>query len=213
MKTKFVIVRHGESLGNAKRIILGHTDWDITDLGKRQAEVTTEALADRHFDAVYSSDLCRAYNTVLPAATSRGLAVIPEQGLREQFVGDWEGCPVNELIEQYGELYTVNWRHHFGTFRAPGGESIPELGRRIENTLAKIAKENPGKSILIGTHAAAIRAFWGRINHIAPEDLNDAFPFPTNASYSEVEFDDGLFTPISYSCDAHLSGMITAFKS
>ena len=78
MKTRLILIRHGESLGNSKRIILGHTDWDLSELGYRQAALAADALADRKVDAVYSSDLIRAYNTVLPMARSRGLSVIAD---------------------------------------------------------------------------------------------------------------------------------------
>ena len=213
MKTRMILIRHGESLGNSKRIILGHTDWDLSQLGYRQAALTAEALADRRVDAVYSSDLIRAYNTVLPMARSRGLSVIADASLRELYVGEWEGREVHELIDSYGDLYLVEWRQHFGTFCAPGGESVPDLSVRIERALAGIAEKNEGKTLIIGLHAAAIRAFWGRICGIAPQDLASAYPFPTNASFSEVDFEDGRFSPVAYSSDEHLAQLVTAFDA
>ena len=212
MKTRLILIRHGESLGNSKRIILGHTDWDLSELGYRQAELAAGALADRHVDAIYSSDLIRAYNTVLPMASSRGLTVVKDASLRELYVGDWEGREVHELIDTYGDLYLVDWRQHFGTFTAPGGESVIALGERIERALANIAEKNPGKTLIIGLHAAAIRSLWGRISDVAPADLADAYPFPTNASFSEVDYEDGRFYPLAYSCDAHLANLVTAFN-
>lgn len=209
MKTRFIIVRHGQSLGNAKRIFLGHTDWDLSDFGKKQAECTAKALSGRHIDAVYSSDLMRASNTVRPEAEERGLRVIPVRELREQFAGDWEGKSVDQLISEYGDLFKVEWVKNFGSFVAPGGESIPALGERIRKALVKIGEENPGKTVLIGCHAAAIRAFWGNINGIAPEKLAETFPFPDNASYSEVDYEDGKFTPVSFSVTDHMRDLIT----
>ena len=213
MKTRLILIRHGESLGNSRRIILGHTDWDLSELGYRQAELAREALADRHVDAVYSSDLIRAYNTVLPMASSRGLTVTKDTLLRELFVGVWEGREVHDLIDTYGDLYLVDWRQHFGTFTAPGGESVVALGERIERALANIADKNEGKTLIVGLHAAAIRSFWGRICGVSPDDLADAYPFPTNASFSEVDYEDGRFYPVAYSCDSHLQDLVTAFNS
>ena len=213
MKTRLILIRHGESLGNSKRIILGHTDWDLSPLGYRQAEITAAALADRRVDAIYSSDLIRAYHTVLPMASSRGLTVTTDTSLRELYVGEWEGREVHELIDTYGDLYLVDWRQHFGTFTAPGGESVVALGERIEQALARIAEKNEGKTLIIGLHAAAIRSFWGRISGISPENLAGAYPFPTNASFSEVDFEGGEFYPVAYSCDAHLAELVTAFNA
>ena len=209
MKTRFILVRHGQSEGNARRIILGHTDWDLTDLGREQAECTAAALGDRSIDAVYSSDLLRAFNTVLPMAKARNLEVIPEKDLREIHLGIWEGMAVSDVIEQYGDLYTVEWREHFGTFTPLGGEPVRELGYRIKNALARIGDECPGKTVLIGCHAAAIRSFWGAISGVPFEALAETIPFPDNASYSEVDYEEGIFTPVSFSESSHLAELIT----
>jgi broad specificity phosphatase PhoE len=209
MKTRFILVRHGQSLGNARRVFLGHTDWDLSELGKAQARCTARALADRKIDAVYSSDLLRARNTVIYEAEDRGIELVPMRGLREQFAGEWEGKSVERLKSEYGELFTVSWVRDFGIFKAPGGESIPELGERIRSTLAEIGEANRGMTVLIGCHAAAIRAFWGNISAVDPLELAERYPFPDNASYSEVDYEDGAFTPISYSVSEHLRDLIT----
>lgn len=209
MKTRFILVRHGQSLGNERKIILGHVDWDITDVGRAQAECVAEALANRKIDAVYSSDLMRAYNTVAPVALSRGLKINVDKGLREINMGLWEGREVSEIIEKYGELFTVEWMQHFGSFCAPGGESTSELARRFRDTLRRIAEENPGSTVLIGTHAAAIRAFWALVTGVPSEKIDELLAFPDNASYSEIDYEDGCFTPISYSVSDYLTTIAT----
>ena len=40
MKTKIYLVRHGESEGNIKQLVIGHTDVDLTEKGRMQAEKT-----------------------------------------------------------------------------------------------------------------------------------------------------------------------------
>ena len=42
--TKLIIIRHGQSLGNATRTFLGHTDKDLSELGYNQALATAEHL-------------------------------------------------------------------------------------------------------------------------------------------------------------------------
>lgn len=73
--TILLLVRHGESLGNARREFLGHTNKDLSELGYKQAEKTAEYLSKVKIDAVYSSDLIRAHNTALPHAKLRNLPV------------------------------------------------------------------------------------------------------------------------------------------
>ena len=79
--TEIVIIRHGESLANKERIMIGQSDYDLSDRGREQAAATAEFLKNEHFDAIYSSDLCRAYNTALPNAKLRGLEIITDEGL------------------------------------------------------------------------------------------------------------------------------------
>ena len=202
--TRIIVVRHGESLANAKRIYLGHIDWDLSERGHFQARRAALALAEEKIDAVYSSDLLRAYNTALPHAELRGLPVIKSEELRELYIGDWEGVLVERLETEWREEFEHGWRENFGTFTPPGGESIPAARERMYNAVLKIARENLGKTVLIATHAAAIRAMWGKIAGIAPERMGSDSTFPTNASVSRILFDGERLLPIEYSNDEHL---------
>ncbi len=202
--TKILLIRHGESLGNAVRRFLGHTDLDLSALGYEQAEKTAELLSTVKIDKVYSSSLIRAYNTALPHARLRGLPVIPSDELRELYAGDWEGMYVDDIIARFGDTYLIDWREYFGTFTVPRGENMQELANRIYNEVLRIAKENEGKTLLIGTHAAALRSFWGKITKTYPEKLASVYPFPSNASVSVVYFDGNELIPGEYSYSKHL---------
>ena len=63
--SRVIMVRHGESLGNAEGFFAGQTDIPLTPLGQRQAERTAEYLRDRKIDRIYSSDLIRSMQTRL----------------------------------------------------------------------------------------------------------------------------------------------------
>lgn len=213
-KTKIFIVRHGQSLGNAKNVILGHTDLDLSDLGYRQAQATADFLAEEKIDAVYSSDLMRAMHTAQPHADIRGYEVVACEGLRELHTGEWENMSVTECIEKYGDMFTKDWQEGFGTFVMPGGEGVMDAGRRFYSALEEIAVAEQGRVILVAAHAGVIRAFWSIISGVAPEDVAARIPFPSNASYSIVEYESGAFTPVAFSCDEHLSDVgITKINS
>ncbi len=202
--TKLILVRHGESLGNAVRQLLGHTDLDLSELGYRQAEACAAALAREKIDVIYSSDLLRAYNTALPNARLRSLEVIASINLREVMLGEWEGKRVEDILAAYGDMYEKDWLGAFGTFRFPGGESTVEAGERFYAECIKIAEDNLGKTILIAAHAAVIRSFFAKVLNIAPEDIVKSIGFPSNASISELSYKDGKFEKISFSRDDHL---------
>ena len=207
--TRIYVIRHGESVGNLHRICLGHTDLDITELGVKQAEKTAEALSGVDFAAIYASDLIRAMHTAEPHAKMRGLNVNTSPDFRELYFGNWENASVLMLKEKFHEQFMIGWRQNFGTFTAPEGESVVAMAERMEEGLKRIAKEHRGENILLTSHAAAIRALWGKISGHTPSEWADAYPFPTNASYSVVEFDGEKLIPISYSNDSHLGELVT----
>lgn len=204
--TKILLVRHGQSIGNLTRTFLGHTDLDLSEMGYLQAKCTANALKNEKIDVIYSSDLKRSYNTAYFHAEMRGLKIITRENLRETYAGEWENQNVDDLINRWGADFFVNeWKNGFGSFRLPGGESIQEAGKRFYNEIYALAGENEGKTILICAHAAVIRAFWAIISNIEWKDVAELIPFPTNASYSVLSWNSGIFTPIQYSCDEHLA--------
>ena len=204
-KCKVYIVRHGQSIGNLHFTFLGHTDLDLSEMGYLQAETTADFLSDIPFDAIYSSDLMRAFNTALPNAKKRQISVNKRVGLREIFVGDWENMTCEAIEEKFGDLYRVGWLTKFGEFAFPNGESTVDAGTRFYKDLEAICKENIGKTILVASHGAVIRSFWAMISGVEPCDISEKVPFATNASISIAEFDGESFIPVSYSEDSHLS--------
>ena len=203
MKTTIYLVRHGESLGNQSRTMLGHTNLDLSPLGYLQAERTAKELSGIAFDAIYSSDLIRAYNTAKPHAALRGMEIIPSASLRELYVGEWENMHVDDIIAGYGELFTVGWRKNFGTFTTPGGEDVDAARERFYGEIVSIAGRHEGGCVLVTAHAGVIRLFWGKICGIPSGALAEAYQYPSNASYSVVEWDGETLSPVSYSNDSH----------
>ena len=213
-KTKIIVIRHGESLGNANRQMLGHTDLDLSEHGRLQAMTTAMHLKDEKIDKIYSSDLKRAFSTAIEHAKLRNMEVIPDKQLRELYLGDWEGLTVFEILDKYGDMYRVEWHGDFGHYTFPGGENVMSGGRRFHSEVQRIAEACPGETILIVAHAAVIRAFWSIIMEIDPSDIPEKLPFPSNGSYSVAYFEDGKFSHESYSNDAHLEaiGVTNVFK-
>lgn len=204
---KVYIVRHGQSLGNAKHVLLGHTDLDLTELGYKQARATASAMRDIPIDIIYSSDLMRAYNTAVPHAELRGMSVIADEGFRECCIGAWENKSADWCREHYPIEFGGDWFEKFGTFTFPEGEGIRAGGERFLRRATEVCRENPDKTVLIVSHAAVIRSFYAIVSGIAPEDVAEKLPFPTNASYSVLEFDGENFIPVEYSVDGHLESI------
>ena len=149
MQTKVVIIRHGQSIANAQGICLGHTDWDLTDLGREQARIAAEYLKNEKIDAIYSSDLIRAYNTALPHAEMRGMEIVTSKQLREIYLGAWECKSHEEMHRLYPEEFTKGWRQNFGTCQVPGGEHVQEAGARLYKEVCRIAALHPDRKSVV----------------------------------------------------------------
>ncbi len=210
-ETTLYLIRHGESLGNAKRIFLGHTDWDLSSRGKEQAAAFAKGTADLHFDVFYSSDLMRAMNTVKEAAAMRGLTLNTRKDLREIYAGVWEEMLFDEIAEKYpDEMYV--WRNDIGSSCPVGGESVEALQRRALSAFSAIAEENEGKIVCIGTHATTIRsavcALMGK-----PLSYMAEIPWPGNASITKVVYSDGGTEVVYMGNEDHLGDLATPSRS
>ena len=61
--TTIYLIRHGETVDNARQIMQGQTQGKLNDHGIQQAETVSKRLAEEPIDAVVASDLHRAVET------------------------------------------------------------------------------------------------------------------------------------------------------
>src|ERR687885_79383 len=94
--TRILLVRHGQSQGNAERRFGGHSPTPLSELGFRQAEAMARALAAEGVTAIYSSALLRALQTAEPLARATRLEVRATAAFRERNVGLMEGLTFEE---------------------------------------------------------------------------------------------------------------------
>ncbi len=208
MKTTIYLIRHGQSLGNLRDQFIGHTDIELTDLGRRQAELTAGYLQNIPADRIYSSDLSRAYETACVTAKVKNMPVTQSPALREIDAGRWEEKTFTELRRDFAQDFSL-WCNDFGNARCTGGESILELQSRFVGEVQRIAEENPGKSIMIFCHATTLRVFRAHCDGAAPEDMG-AIPWASNASVTHAEYENGTFHLIEYSIDHFMGALTTA---
>lgn len=208
MKTTLIFVRHGQSEGNKVNRFNGHINLKLTELGKKQAECTAEYLDRFQIDAIYSSDLSRAYETGLATANRRNMEITSSKELREIFGGDFEGKVFDTLEDLYPEEFHT-WMTDMGNCRCPNGESIRELFDRVNKEVLRIANAHQGQTVLITTHATPIRAMstlWMKKNITEIKSVD----WVKNASVTVVDYSD-VNEPkiILYDEHAHLEDLAT----
>lgn len=207
METTVYLLRHGQSQGNSLHRFLGQSDWDLTELGHRQAACAAEATRTLPLDRIYSSDLCRAWHTTEPVAQLHQLPIHPVPGLREINAGLWETHCFEELIQTYPEDYS-RWRNDIANAHPNGGESTAQLYERVYAALQEIEAESHGLTVLIGTHATPIRMLMARILHGNLAAAN-GIPWVPNASLTRLTCRDGLWQLDYAGDDRHLGALHT----
>lgn len=95
--TQLYLVRHGETVDNARQIMQGQTQGELNDTGRRQAAALCSQLQTEHFDAIVSSDLHRAIQTAEILAVPHQMAVTTTPLLRERDWGDFTGRYIPDL--------------------------------------------------------------------------------------------------------------------
>lgn len=197
--TEIYLMRHGQSTGNLQDLFVGQTEAELTELGLKQAEITADYFENVHIDAIYSSDLSRAYHTALATARKKNLPVIPEPGLREIAAGLWEQQPYYGLAEISPEAFRI-WLENFGHAYSPEGETVLETQQRLDRTIRKLAEANLGKTICLFTHAVALRAVTAGWIGLTSDTMQQ-HPYPSNASVTHAIYQNGEITLLEYSRD------------
>uniref|UniRef100_A0A804LUV5 Phosphoglycerate mutase-like protein 4 n=1 Tax=Zea mays TaxID=4577 RepID=A0A804LUV5_MAIZE len=111
--TEVVIVRHGETSWNASRIIQGHLDAELNDIGRQQAVAVAHRLSKEVKPvAIYSSDLKRAAETAQTIARICNVPnVVFDPALRERHIGDLQGMTLQDAATERPEAYKAFMSH------------------------------------------------------------------------------------------------------
>ena len=184
--TTILLIRHGQSVANLENVFAGHLDKPLTELGVKQARLTAEYIKENFsVDAVYASDLSRAFATGKEVADSLGLTVISDRELREVDGGKWEGANYLTLPEEYPEEFGI-WLSDIGHARCPEGESTAEAQQRMVSALRRIARDNEGRTVAVATHACVIRCVMSYCKDKSTENMKDV-PWVSNASVTVLK--------------------------
>ena len=161
--TRILAIRHGETAWNLDTRIQGHLDIPLNDTGRWQARRMAEALSGEPIQAVYSSDLQRAYETASilselhPQLASQQPAPVPQ--LRERSFGDLEGETWSE-IETLRPRDSELWRKRVPDWAPKGGESLLQLRTRIANAVSGLAARHLGEQIVLVAHGGVLDALY-----------------------------------------------------
>jgi probable phosphoglycerate mutase len=159
MTTILYLVRHGETDWNATGRWQGHTDVPLNERGLQQARLLAQRLLDEgvRFDAIYSSDLTRAYQTAWEIGSLLKVAVQLWPPLREIDMGAWSGLTREEIHARYPDEYTRLERGE-DIRRGINGETKAAMRQRVTHSVEAMVAQHPEETLALVTHGGPVRA-------------------------------------------------------
>jgi 2,3-bisphosphoglycerate-dependent phosphoglycerate mutase len=224
MTYTLVLLRHGESVWNAKNLFTGWVDVDLSDKGRDEAVRGGELLVTEGLlpDVVHTSVLRRAINTAnlaLDTADRHWIPVRRHWRLNERHYGDLQGKDKKQTMAQFGEEQFMLWRRSYdvppppiaadnpnsqaGDPRYAGlGTDMPQT-ECLKDVVARMipywendirADLRDGKVVLVAAHGNSLRALVKHLDDISDDDIA-ALNIPTGMPLV-YELDDD-FQPLT----------------
>lgn len=200
--TRLIIVRHGQTLWNLERKYQGHSDIALSETGLKQAEAVAGRLAAEQIDAVYASDLSRAYKTAEYIAAKHHVTVQTLPALREIKFGEWEGLTYEQIAAKWPGLLGKLWTTP-DELQIPGGESFHQLKARAYTAVEKIVAQHPEQTVVIVAHGGTIGTILCAMLDI---HLNHVWSIrQNNTAVNIIEYYEGRPTITLLNCVRHLT--------
>lgn len=158
--TRVFATRHGQTEWNAKALLQGQKESDLTDLGREQSRLLGARLRGEPLAAVYSSGSRRAISSASLIAAPLGLTVRRLPGLEEMDLGEWQGLSFADVAERWPEAHERFWSAPAAFQATARGESFHDLYGRATECLEWISQMHAGDSVLLVTHSLVLKAFW-----------------------------------------------------
>jgi probable phosphoglycerate mutase len=206
-RTQVIIVRHGQTQWNVRKIRQGHLDSPLTDRGVEQAKALGQRLAQETFSALYSSDLGRAVQTAQMIAAVTGREVVSDARLRERNLGIFQGLNGEEIRQKFPEEYRLH-RTLGPDYIIPSGESVKQQVERNIVCLCEIAERHVGETIVVVTHGGVLSGLF-RHTFSIPFSAARRFEF-MNASLNVFNYDNGSWFLQTWGDVSHLGVIGTA---
>lgn len=197
-------VRHGQTFFNRYNRMQGWSDSPLTEKGWQDAKTAGQKLANIAFNAAYSSDTTRAFNTANTIAHSNkspGLKVQQLAEFREEFYGYFEGADsaqtwfqVLQPVSQVRTFHDFLMHHNISESKNAvkladpfhDAEDHIDFWKRLDKGFQYlIDHSHDHDKILVVSHGTTIRSIVGRY---APD--MDITTSPSNGSVTKITIRD-----------------------
>lgn len=179
-----VLLRHGESVGNAEKRHQGQADYPLTELGREQSHRLGEywRSEDRRFDRMISSPLKRTRETAEILQEYLELESEFDPLLMERDNGKLAGLTHQEALETMPPPDFIPLYQPI----AETGESLWELYLRAGQALNEVLDNPPGSTLVVG-HGAQFNMMIHAVLGLAPEpNFQGPYFRLANTGFSEL---------------------------
>jgi len=175
---EIIFEAHGTTFDNEAHLASGHNDVDLSSLGEQQSREMGIRYKDEHFDAIFCSDLKRAYRSAEIAFCKNKVGklnsdddflknecrfpIIKDARLRECNYGDFTQKPSEIVDKEKPQRINIPF---------PNGESYTQTTTRMKSFLQDLAKNYNGRRVMIVGHRATQFGLENYINGVPLEKL------------------------------------------
>ena len=159
MRSRLYLIRHAD-VENPNKVLYGHLDgFQLSAVGRVQAAALGDQLRSEDLTRIVSSPLARAVETarLIDERLARPAILETDPELREaEFSRYLQGLPYWQ-VPLRRPLWFV---HKARRGLVPGDETIDRLGGRVLEVVRRLAREHPGETMAVVSHADPLNAAW-----------------------------------------------------
>ena len=161
MSVTLIFEAHGTTFDNEAHLSSGWNDVALSPKGEQQSREMGERYKDDHFDAIFCSDLKRAY-TSAEIGFGDKYPIIKDARLRE--------CDYGDLTQKLSEIVDAEKPKRL-TVPFPNGESYAETTARMKSFLDDLKRDYDGKRVMVIGHRATQYGIENYVNGVPPQKL------------------------------------------
>jgi broad specificity phosphatase PhoE len=200
--TKLILARHGHVEGISPERFRGRAELPLTELGRREAELTAARIAASWRPAaIYTSPMGRCVDTGAAIAKPLGLAPSAILRLNDIDYGDWQGLTRDEARARWPAELDL-WYAHPDWAAIPNGESLQQVLTRAVAALRDIVRRHPDDTVVLVSHDSVNRVL---LLHAVELPLSRYWRFRQSpCCINELDFGADGFTILGINQTDHL---------
>lgn len=143
-------IRHGQTEWNAIMRMQGQWNSDLSELGRKQADINGQFLKSQNIEKLFVSPLDRTQQTAEIINQHLNVGITLDDRIMEWDTGDWSGYLYADVKVKWKKEWQAFEADRFN-YRGPNCENYPDMIARSKPFLEQI-RDDPAENIGIVSH-------------------------------------------------------------